>query len=150
MAGYSLKASYQTVQVLSPTVVNDIQYCTIQTSPSGVIASMPVQLSTFQQDQANVDLGNFADAIEQTMALPSVTAGAGSQSLDASGLLADEVTFTVEYPASAAGSSNITTQVSIPVGELNFTDALIGQTLWEDVQNKIAAAYANLQSAAGG
>src|SRR5438093_12794287 len=97
MASYALKGSYPTVQVLSPTLVNNIIYCTIQTSPAGVIASIPVQRDVFNKGQAGPELTNFANAIEQIMNVTPVVAAAGTQSLDASGLLQDFVTFTVEY-----------------------------------------------------
>lgn len=149
MAGYALKGSYQTVQVLSPSLVNDVVYCTIQTSPSGVIASIPVQEDVFDQGAAGVELSNFADAIEQTMRLDYVVAGVGSQQIEPSGLLADYVTFTVQYPSPPTNGTSVTAEASVPVGMLNFTDALIGETLWEDVQQITRDVYDNLQNAAG-
>lgn len=150
MAGYSLQGSYSTVQVLSPTLTNPVVYCTIQTTPSGVIASIPVQRAVFESDSAGVELENLATAIEQTMNLASVIAGVGSQRIDPNGLLADFVTFTVQYPAGATDGSANTAEADVPVGMLNFTDALIGEVSWENVQAIIGGVYNNLKSAAGG
>lgn len=150
MAGYELIASTSTVQVLSPTLVNPVVYCTIQTQPSGVIASIPVQQTVFDASAAGVELQNFADAIEQTMNLGYVIAGVGSQQLDQSGLIEDFVTFTVQYTSATTPPSGVTAEANVPVGMLNFTDALIGQVSWENVQGIVGGVYDNLQNAAGG
>ena len=72
MASYALLASESTVQVLSPTLTNDVVYCTIHTQPSGVIASMPVPKLAFDANSAKPELTAFANAIEQIMAAPRV------------------------------------------------------------------------------
>src|SRR5690242_9047308 len=150
MAGYSLLTSEETVQVLSPTVANDVVYCTIRTTPSGVIAAIPVQRTVFNAGQAGVELTNFADAIEQIMALSQVVAGSGQQSIDTNGLLADEVAFTVEYVPAANAATSITAEAVVPTPMLNFTDAEIGRTLLSEVEAIITGVYNNLKAAAGG
>ena len=150
MAGYSTQGSYSTVQVLSPTLTQPIQYVTIQTSPSNVIASIAVQKKEFDAGTAAPILQAFADAIEQIMALDEVIAGIGTQQLDENGLLADYVTFTVQYSSSNTAASGVTAEADVPVNMLNFTDALIGTTLLQEVEAKITAAYDALKSAAGG
>lgn len=150
MAGYAPIASESTVQVLSPTVSNPVEYVTIQTTPSGVIASMPIQKDVFDAGGGGTDLGIFADAIEQIMALDHVVAAAGVQTLDAHGLLADNVSFTVEYVPPGSSGTSITTDVPIRVAELNFADSEIGRTLLANVEAKLDKAYGNLQAMAGG
>lgn len=150
MAGYSLQGSYSTVQVLSPTLINPIVYCTIQTTPSGVIASIPVQEDVFKAGGSGPELTNFANAIEQIMSHPEVIAGIGSQTLDTNGLLADFVTFTVQYVGPTTAKQGVTAEADVPVGMLNFTDGQIGALLLEEVDAIIAAAYNSLASAAGG
>jgi len=150
VASYTLLASSTTVQVLSSTVVNPVEYCTIETSPSGVVANIPVQKDVFDAGQAGTELTNFADAIEQVMTFAHVVAGAGVQVLDDSGLLTDQVSFTVQYVPSGSTGTSITATALIPVAELNFTDATIGETLLAEVKTAIGAVYANLQAAAGG
>jgi hypothetical protein len=150
MAGYALLSAESTVQVLAPTVSNPVVYCTIQTQPSGVIASKPVQESTFDAQQANVDLGIFADSIEQIMAYPHVISGTGQQGIDTNGLLTDNVAFTVEYVPAGSTPTSITAEAVVPIGKLDFEDALIGQTLLGQVEAIIDKTYANLQAAASG
>ena len=150
MAGYGLIGSYPTVQVLSPTLVNDVQYCTIQTDPSGVIASMPVQQDVFNKGQAGPVLTAFANGIEQLMAYPHVVAATGTQSLDASGLLQDFVTFTVQYVPTSPTSTSITADADVPVGYLNQSDPMIVEAAIANAEKLVDDAYANLQAAASG
>jgi len=150
MASYQLIASETTVQVLSATVVNDVEYCTIQTSPTGVIASMPVSLVAFNANCAGEELTAFADAIEQLIADTSAVAATGVQTLDDNGLLQDQVAFTVQYvPAGSAGTS-ITATALVPVGLLSQSDPEIESTLLTEAEQIIHGVYANLQNAAGG
>lgn len=150
MSSYALEGSYSTVQVLSPTLVNPVVYCTIQTQPSGVIASMPVPESVFNAGNAATDLTDFANAIEQIMSDTRVIAGVGSQTIDPTGLLSDNVVFTVEYTSATTAPSGVTAEAVVGVGLLNFADALIGTTLLGDVEAIIDTTYTNLQNAAGG
>jgi len=148
--GYALVGSYSTVQVLSATQVVDVVYCTIKTQPSGVIASLPVQQKIFEEGTSGTELNNFTQAIEQVMSNPHVIAGVGSQSIDASGLLADSVVFTVEYRDPVKAPNGATALATVGVGQLDFSDALIGRTLLAGVSAIIDGVYANLKAAAGG
>ena|SRR2546430_4343975 len=150
MAGYSLIGSYETVQVLSPTVVNPVVYCTISTLPSRAIAAIPVQRTVFTSGESGVELTNFADAIEQILSDPRVIAAVGEQLVEPSGLLADNVVFTVQYVSANTAPTGVTAEAVVPVGYLNFTDALIGQVSLENVEAIIDGVYANLRSAADG
>lgn len=149
-SAYTLLASEQTVQVLSPTVVNDVLYCTISTWRSNVIASYPIPQGDFESENAEPVLTTFAQAIEEVMALPNVVAGVGSQVLDASGLLSDNVVFTVQYVQPGTTGTNVTAEAVVPV-------SLLTQSLSGPSQPNIAAAkaiidatYADLQKIAGG
>lgn len=150
MASYTIQGSYSTVQVLSPSLVQPIQYTTIQTQPSGVIASIALDQGEFNAGTVAPLLSAFAEAVEQVMSDPRVVAGVGSQQLDANGLLADYVTFTVKYAGPGAAASGVTAEADVPVGLLNFTDGEIGTLLLAEVEAIIAAAYDALRSAAGG
>jgi|SRR5215469_16705356 len=150
MASYSLLSSESTVQVLSANVVNPVVYCTIQTSPSSVIASKPVSATAFADNQAVSALTNYADAIETLMQNTHVVAAGGEQTLDASNLLADNVTFTVQYVPAGSAPTSITAEAVVPTALLDFSDAEIGRTLETQAQAIIDGVYANLQSAAGG
>ena len=148
MASYALKASYPTVQVLSPTLVNNVIYATIETTPSLVIASMPIQADVFNAGGGGPELTAFADAIEQIMADPRVIAAAGTQSLTTNGLLQDFVTFTIEYVPPGSTGTSITADADVRVASLNFEDAQIGRTLLAAVEAIIDATYTNLEGMA--
>ena len=150
MASYSLQASESTVQVLSPTVVNEIVYCTILTSPSGVLASKPVSDQAFSNNKASVDLTNFTNAIEDIMTNKAVIAGVGSQAIDPNGLIQDNVDFTVQYVPPGSTSTSITAVASVPVGLLDFSDGEIGSMLLQEVDAIINGVLANLKSLASG
>lgn len=149
-ATYSLVGSYETVQVLSPTLSNDVVLCTIQTSPSDVIAAKAVQKSVFDQGQAGASLLPFAQAIEQVMDDPRVTGAAGDSIRDDSGLIAYVVTFTVTYTDPVRAPYGASADATVGVDMLDFTDATIGRTLRTGVMGVIDSVYANLQAAAGG
>lgn len=150
MAGYSLIGSYSTVQVLTPTLVNPVVYCTISTKPSGAIASMPVAQDAFDASQAAPELTAFANAIEQVLGFAGVTTAVGGQTIDPSGLISDNVVFTVTYSGPETNGNTISTEATVPVASLNFEDGLIGATLLESVTAIIVAAHESLVSAAGG
>lgn len=151
MATYTLVASETTVQVLSPKLVLDIEYCTIQTHPSGVIASLAVSKSTFDSGTAHVVLQDYANNIEFLMTYPHVIGATGTQTLDVNGLIADNVAFTVEYKPAGANVTSVTTEAIVPSGWLSEGgDPAIERVLMAEAEAKIDAAYNNLAAAAGG
>lgn len=150
MAAYSLIASYSTVQVLSPTVVNDVVYCTIRTTPSGVIASLPIEQSFFAAHGTPEQLLSFAEAIEEIMASGHVIAGTGTQSIDANGLLADQVVFTVEYVPAGSTPTSITAEATVPVDDLRDPRATTSGGGIIAAQAIVDGVYADLQAAASG
>jgi hypothetical protein len=150
VASYSLRGSYSTVQVLSPTLINPVVYCTISTVPSGVIAAMPIQEDVFNAGGGGPELTAFGNAIEQIMADPRVVAGVGEQTIEQSGLLADSVVFTVQYVSANTAPSGVTADAVVPVASLNFEDAEIGRVLLGSVEQIIGGVYDNLAATAGG
>lgn len=150
MATYSIVGSYSTVQSITPTLTQAIQYTTIQSDPSGVVASLPLDKGEFDKNEVGPQIQAFVDAIEEIMQRPEVIAGIGSQTIDPNGLLADYVVFTVQYSGPGAAPSGVTAQADVPTGMLNFTDGAIGGLLLQEVDAILAAAYNSLASAAGG
>jgi hypothetical protein len=150
MASYTLQGSYSTVQVVSPSLTIPIQYVTLQTSPSNVIVSMAIDKAEFDGGTAGAILQIFTDAVEQIMQRPEVIGAIGNQQLDVNGLLADYVTFTVQYTGPGAAASGVTAEADVPVGILNFTDGAIGGLLLSEVDAIIQSAYDSLAAAAGG
>ncbi len=151
MATYGLVASETTVQVISPTVVVDIEYVTIQTQPSGVIASLPVIRQEFNQGTAGPLLQDYANNIELMMSQPHVIAGQGSQTLDSNGLLADNVVFTVQYVPAGGTASSVTAEAVVPTRLLSEGgDPAIEQVVLPQAEAIISGVYNNLVAMAGG
>ena len=111
---------------------------------------MPVQADVFKVGGAGPELTAFTNAIEQIMDIEPVIAAVGEQSIDASGLLKDNVAFTVEYTPTSTTPTSVTAEALVPVGMLNFEDALIGRTLLAEVEAIIDGVYNNLKAAAEG
>jgi hypothetical protein len=149
MASYELLASETTRQVLSATVTEDVEYCTIRTSPSGVICNSPVNKVFFEAGTGGTLLGQFADSVETVMAFPEVIAGTGVQTIDQNGLLADSVVFTVQYIPPGSTTTGITAEVEVPVIDLNFSNQSSAGAEEAAVNKLIQAALANLKAAAG-
>lgn len=149
MAPYALIGSYSTVHVLSPSLTSAIEYCTIQTSPSGVIASIAVDEQTFQDNGAHTELALFEGAIESLMTQPGVVAATGQQTIDANGLLEDNVVFTVQYVPPNSKGTSITAEATVPVGLMPIVQGSIGGDLLAECEAIIAGVYDNLKSAAG-
>lgn len=150
MATYTLQGSYPTVQVLSPSLVQDVQYCTIQTQESGVIASYPVRKTDFDGGYASQILDDFVAGIEYVMALPHVIAGIGAQTIDDNGLLTDSVVFTVEYTAPVAAPNGVTNSATIPAAELYAVPQELERGSAVTVVDYVTEAYDALKAAAGG
>lgn len=144
MAGYTLIGNAPTIQVFSPTVSADVQLATIQTSPSGSIATMPVSETSFQANQAAETLTALADNIETIIGQGKATGATGSSELLPSGLTQYYVTFTVAYNPPGAPPGAVTTEVDVPVGLLSVDDPAIERTLLTEAEALIDAAYNSL------
>lgn len=149
-AAYTLIASSSTVQVISPTVVNDVLYCTIETNVSHVIASYPIPQGTFESVNSAEALTFFARGIEEIMALDYVIAGTGSQTLDANGLLVDNVVFTVQYVQPGTTGTTVTAEAVCPVATLTGSSVSPGKPDVSAAKAIVDATLADLQKLAGG
>lgn len=150
MAGYTLIGSDSIVQVLTPTVTQDSVAATIQTSPTGVIATTLVSKVAFDNNSAAEELTAFADNIEQIIAGGEAVGGTGTSSLNASGLQVYYVTFTVAYNPPGAPAGAVTVDVDVPVGLLTQSDPTIERTVLAEAEAIIAKAYNSLKSMASG
>lgn len=151
--GYQLIASESTVQVLSPTVVNDVLYCTVESTQSGVIASTPIPADANTAVLQFAALLPFVSAIDEVMNHGHVIAGVGRQSIDDNGLIQDNVAFTVQYIPQGWTTSNITAEVLIPNTVLlntRLVNILGGQIPVPDLTEAFAMIDAAYQSLAGG
>lgn len=149
MADYQLVSSFTTVQVLSPTLTDTVEYTTIRTNGSQVIASMAVSESDFTGGTATVLLNDFAQAIDIVMGRPEIIAGVGTQTIDPTGLLSDNVVFTVQYVSANTPPSGVTAEAVVPVGILSTAETIGGQTSMAQVDAILNAVYDSLKSAAG-
>lgn len=150
MAGYILVATESTVQVLAPTVVHDVVYCTIQTTPSGVVASYPVRAVDFQGGYSVQVLTDFATGIEYVMSQDHVVSGIGSQQIDDNGLLVDSVLFTVEYVDPAHPENHLTLEAPVPAADLYAVPQELERGSAVTALDPIVTAYDALKLNAGG
>lgn len=147
---YTLIGNAPTIQVVSPTVSYAVEVATIQTIPSGVIASLPVMKEEFDAGTAGPQLTDFANAIETIISQGKAIGGTGTTNLDANGLEEYFVTFTVAYNPTGAPIGAVTTDVDVRIGLLNFTDGAIGAAAEAQVVALIDDAYNNLVSLSKG
>src|SRR6185437_1824857 len=124
--GYLLKNSYDTVQVYGANFVQDVIYCTIQTTPHGAFVSRVVPTAEFQQDQGQGLLSSLADSVENILGEGIAVAAAGVQTVGPDGFLADSVRFTVAYTPPGGSPGDVTADVDIPVTTLTADESLLG------------------------
>lgn len=149
-ANYDLVTSQSSIQVLSPTVVQDVVVATIQTKPSRVIASLWIPEAEWGTGGAAGVLANFADNIEQVMASPEVVGATSGQALDASGLLQSEITFTVGYKPDGSPFPPATVDVTITADTLSDLGRQTGYDGVAAAMALIDAAYQNLVAVSSG
>lgn len=146
---YQLLASSTTVQVYGPQVAAEALICTIASAPSGSQLIRTVPKDEFERDQGAGLLNSLSDATESVLGEGIAVDAVGTQTVDSSGLLADEVTFTVEYVPTYPAPGPITATVDVPVNVLTadtgFGSFLTGGT----AQERILATYNKLKALAG-
>jgi hypothetical protein len=150
VASYTLIGNASIVQVLGPKVAADKEAATIQTRPTGIIATLLVDQTAFEDGTAGAFLTDFADSIEAIIAGGKAVGGSGSSSLDASNLQQYFVTFEVAYNPPGAPLGAVTTDVDVPVGLLSKITTVGGQSQIGQAEAMIDKAYSNLVSLAGG
>lgn len=115
-------AQHRTVAVRSPTVVEDVEEITAQTKPSGVTFTRTVPYAVWHAQGASGLLEPIAERIEEILLKWPVSGGVGTQTLDPSGLVVNQVEFTVSInPPDPSQPGPMTATVSIPVQAL-YTD----------------------------
>jgi hypothetical protein len=147
---YRLVNSYDTVQVLSPTLAVEAIYCTILSMPSGSIVQRAVPKTEFESDQGVGILESLSTAVEDMIAGGLATAASGTQGVDDSGLLYDAVTFTVQYTPPGVIAGTLTTTVDVPVDVLTADTSFGSFLTGGSAQERVRAAYDSLVKLAGG
>lgn len=122
----------------------DVQLATIQTTKSGVIATIAVSNTSFQSDGAAATLTALADNIETIIGQGKATGGTGTSELDANGLTVYYVTFTVAYNPPGAPTGTVTTEVDVPVNLISIDDPEINATLLAEAEALVNNAYNSL------
>jgi hypothetical protein len=148
---YTLLASNDTVQVFSPTLVQDALVCTFVSFPSRSILIRTVTAQEFTNPNNDALLNSLSDAVEQILGEGIAVAAAGVQLVDpGSGLLYDAVVFTVAYPQGSGAQASITAPCEIPI------DVLVADTQFGNViaggsaAQRILDTYNQLKTLAGG
>lgn len=147
---YLLQDSYDTVQVLSPTLSVDAIYCTIVSLPSGSVLQRTVPKDEFDRDQGQGILASLSQAVEDLISGGLATGAYGAQEPDDSGLIQDVVVFTVGYVPQGVIAGTITTTVSIPVNILTADTSIIGGSGLESPAQLLRDAYDRLAAMATG
>lgn len=148
-SNYQLVTSQSSTQVLSPTVVQEMVVATIQTQPHRVIADYWLTRQQWEDGEAAAILTAFAANIERVMSDPHVLRASSGRSLDASGLVASELTVTVGYSTPGSGFPPATVDVTIPASDLRPSDSGPGGSGVDAALGVIDAAYQQLAAAAG-
>jgi hypothetical protein len=145
--------SYRTVQVLSSTTVQDVQYVTAQTNAHSLGFAYPVPLAAWQESQGVALLTEIATALEDLYAEGHVNSATPSQDIDENGLLVDNVDVTVVYTRTTL--PNLYGAVSIPVESFTSDYSEFGSIIsaeggtFTTPADYVSAEYARLQQLAG-
>ncbi len=149
-ANYDLYPTSTTIQVLSPTLVQPVVDCPLKTKPSGVFFDYWLDKATFDAGDGAPILEAVCAGVEHIMQSQPVIAGVGSQQLDAAGLLAQFVTFTVAYQVPGSTGGPATVEVDVPVGDFG-QDSFAGTNYGlVDAEDIIQTAYQKLAALASG
>lgn len=120
---YQPAGSYQTVQVLGPAVVLDVEMVSFYTLPTGIYVEYPVPLLTFQSggpSGANTALlDNVAQAVESHVASNGVVGGTYVEDVDpVTGLLTAYIQYDIAHTNATTGAGPFTTSVNIPMTDI--------------------------------
>ena len=147
---YDLLASQSSIQVLSPTLTQPVVDATLRTKPHGVIFEYWLDKADWDAGTAPALLEAVCGGVEHIMASEPVISGVGGAQLDASGLLAQYITFTVAYTPPGSTTPPLTVDVDVPVTDFG-QDAIAGENFGlADAAAIIQDAYSKLVAAAAG
>lgn len=146
--GVQLLSSDPTVQVIGQ-LTTDALFCTFVSTPSGSVLNRTIAQVDFQSGAGNSLLVSLSDAVEQILGEGIATAAVGTQAIDSTGLLADQVQFTVTYVPPYNTPGTIQGAVTVPVNVLT-ADTQFGSFLTGgSAADQIAAEYQRLKGLAG-
>jgi len=141
MAGnFVTLGSHRDIQVLSPTLVVDVERVSAATVPHNVTFERIVPLTIFGTSAADAYIGELATAIEQRLDSGLADAAAFTQDVDGSGLIIDAVEFVVSIAGGPDQPFPFSTTVTVPVTLLTADPAFVGDLvtpLFEDALAKL-------------
>jgi hypothetical protein len=114
-ASYRIVSELRTVQVLSQTQVSDVQQVGFIAYPSGTYCQTEIPWDAWVLEGPAAWVQPLAQAIEDLIAGSGATAATFVQDVDASGLIADFLDFTVSFTPTGGTGIPLTTVVRIPV-----------------------------------
>lgn len=122
---FQVLATNRTVEVRSPTLVEDVVEIHAVTKPSGVTFTRAVPYKVWAAAGAAGTIDVIAEHIEHIMAVrPNVISGAAIQQVNQSGLLVNAVEFVVQIdPPSDSQPGPFQATVDIPVQVLHDQDS---------------------------
>ena len=147
---YDLLTSQSSIQVLTPTLTDDVVVATIQTKPHGVIMDYWIDKTAWDEGLGAPILEAVAGGVEHIMHTEPVNYAVGTTQLDQSGLLAEFVTFTVAYQVPGSNVGPATVDVDVPVTDFG-QDTIAGENFGlADASAAIQAEYDKLKALAAG
>lgn len=96
-ASYSVVSQQRTVQVISPTLVRDVQQVGINTHPTGVYLEYPIDLIEWRATLGAGTLGAIAEQVEGMIANTPAVAASFLEDVDDNGLLVGFLDVVVAY-----------------------------------------------------
>ncbi len=137
---YSPLGSHRDIQVLSPTLVVDVERVSGSTIPHNVTFERVVPLTIFGTASADAYIDELAVAIEQRLDSGLADAASFTQDVDANGLVTDAIEFVVSVMGGDAQPFPFSTTVTVPVTLLTADPAFVGDLvspLFEDALAKL-------------
>jgi hypothetical protein len=147
-ASYTVVSQRRTVQVLSQTQVADVEEVGFITHPTGIYSQREVPIQAWQTDGAGPWIGTLADAIEGLISGGLATGAVFVQDVDASGLIADFMDFTVSYTPPGGIGLPMTSIVRVPINALTL-DTSFGSFTGTSPADMLSAAHDALVYTAG-
>lgn len=138
------------VQVYSPTLADQAEYCTFYSFPSGSTLTRTVSEADFKGDKGKALLDSLSDAVESILGEGIAVAATGTQGIDANNFVFDAVLFTVQYVPPFSIPGTITGTVEVPVTTLTADTAFASFIQGGSAQELILEEYNRLKALAGG
>lgn len=136
------------VQVIG-NLTSDVLICTFQSLPSGSTLILVIDQTDFAAGTGNVLMNELSTEVEDILKAGVATGAVGVQSIDSSGLLQDNVTFTVTYVPSYSTPGTITGDVTIPAYVITGDSFLFASGALQSAPAQIDAEYERLKALAG-